>query len=379
MARPRNPVPTVRRHARRNVAVCDYHCPRTGKRRQAVLGPWKSPEAAAAYRRLLADLAAARPAPGTKPVVRAQSRLCSAPTVAAVAAAYLTHAAAYYRRADGTQTSQVSCTGAVAGHLVAAAGRLPAADFGPADLKAVRDRMVARGNARPYVNAQVARVVRMFRWACEETPPLVPPETWAALKSVRPLQLMRTTAPEPGPVGPVGVRDVAATLRHLSAPAAAMVRWCWRTGCRPQDVCGLTPAQIDRAGPVWVVRPRDHKTAWRGQVREYYAGPRAQRDVAAVLAACPAGEYVFSPRRLLGRGGAKWRVASLAQAVERACVRAGVPHWHPNQIRHAAGTRFRREHGLEVAQVLLGHKSLAATQIYALPSRAAAAAAMAGG
>jgi site-specific recombinase XerC len=29
--------------------------------------------------------------------------------------------------------------------------------------------------------------------------------------------------------------------------------------------------------------------------------------------------------------------------------------WHPNQFRHSFATRVRREHGLEAAQVLLGH------------------------
>jgi integrase len=39
--------------------------------------------------------------------------------------------------------------------------------------------------------------------------------------------------------------------------------------------------------------------------------------------------------------------------------------WHPHQLRHNAGTRLRREYGLEVAQVILGHRTLTATQIYA--------------
>jgi integrase len=39
--------------------------------------------------------------------------------------------------------------------------------------------------------------------------------------------------------------------------------------------------------------------------------------------------------------------------------------WHPHQLRHSAGTRFRRDYGIDIANVLLGHSTLTATQIYA--------------
>ena len=39
--------------------------------------------------------------------------------------------------------------------------------------------------------------------------------------------------------------------------------------------------------------------------------------------------------------------------------------FHPHQLRHTAATLLRKQHGLEGAQVLLGHKSLAVSQVYA--------------
>ena len=39
--------------------------------------------------------------------------------------------------------------------------------------------------------------------------------------------------------------------------------------------------------------------------------------------------------------------------------------WHPNQLRHSFATRVRKEHGLEAAQVLLGHARADVTQVYA--------------
>jgi len=39
--------------------------------------------------------------------------------------------------------------------------------------------------------------------------------------------------------------------------------------------------------------------------------------------------------------------------------------WNPHRLRHNAGTRLRKEYGLEAAQVILGHRTLSVTQIYA--------------
>ena len=39
--------------------------------------------------------------------------------------------------------------------------------------------------------------------------------------------------------------------------------------------------------------------------------------------------------------------------------------WHPHQLRHSAATNLRKTYGLEVAQIILGHKTLTVTQVYA--------------
>jgi Phage integrase family len=40
-------------------------------------------------------------------------------------------------------------------------------------------------------------------------------------------------------------------------------------------------------------------------------------------------------------------------------------HWHPHQLRHNAATSIRREFGLEFSKVILGHRSLGMTEMYA--------------
>lgn len=63
--------------------------------------------------------------------------------------------------------------------------------------------------------------------------------------------------------------------------------------------------------------------------------------------------------------GPAYRPEAVAHAVAKACERAGVPHWHQNQLRHSFGTEVRKRFGLEAAQVLLGHAKADFTQVYA--------------
>jgi hypothetical protein len=77
----------------------------------------------------------------------------------------------------------------------------------------------------------------------------------------------------------------------------------------------------------------------------------------------------------------RYRKDAYNWAIRRACDKAdliahaanpGVPaetrivsRWHPNQLRHSAGTEIRQRFGLEAAQVVLGHSRADVTQIYA--------------
>ncbi len=69
-----------------------------------------------------------------------------------------------------------------------------------------------------------------------------------------------------------------------------------------------------------------------------------------------------NPKRVVG---SRYTSESYAHAVQRAVEKAGLPRWHPNQIRHLFATEVRSAHGLEAAQVLLGHSRADVTQVYA--------------
>jgi integrase len=61
----------------------------------------------------------------------------------------------------------------------------------------------------------------------------------------------------------------------------------------------------------------------------------------------------------------RYRPHAYATAIRKGCKKAGVTHWHPNQLRHTYASEIRRDHGLEAAQVLLGHSQANVTEIYA--------------
>jgi integrase len=141
---------------------------------------------------------------------------------------------------------------------------------------------------------------------------------------------------------------------------------------------------VDTSGPVWLYRPRHHKTAHRGRERVVAIGPRAQAVMAAFPTTQPS-DYVFDPRTATTgrrgrprcvRPGVRYSPGSVSQAVRRAVARANrlraktpvtapIDFWHPNQLRHAHATRVRHEHGLEAAQAVLGHARADVTQVYA--------------
>ena len=86
----------------------------------------------------------------------------------------------------------------------------------------------------------------------------------------------------------------------------------------------------------------------------------------------PNAKHRCSPRKSIGEQDKPkksprecYKPQVYASAVARGCVRADVPHWHPNQLRHNHGTEVRRQYGLESAGAAMGHSKMSATEIYA--------------
>lgn len=233
--------------------------------------------------------------------------------------------------------------------------------FGPLDLRDFKAFLVARGFSRDTINSRLRMARLVFRWGVEEG--LVPPAVFNGLSAIRGVRVGK--APGKTRRRPVPDELVEATLPHLPPVVADMVRVQRLTGMRPGEVCAMRWEEIDRDRfeGVWLFSPRDHKTAHREHVRVVVLGPRA---VEVLKKHERRAGPVFVRRKGRGwRGSAAYRRDSYRGAIARACKGAGLAHWFPHLLRHSRGTEVRREAGLEGAGAVLGHASLAATEVYA--------------
>jgi len=274
-------------------------------------------------------------------------------------------------------------------------------DFGPLALKAIRDQMIREPNnrigakspqplCRTEINKRIWRIVGLFRWGVENE--LTPPTVHQALKAVASLSPGRSEARESKPVRPVSEADVDALEAHVAPQIWAMIQLQRLTGARPGEICQLRRRDIDTSGAVWTYVPESHKTERHGHKRQIYLGPRAQTVLRPWLRA-DLDAHLFSPTEAMEWKRAKMRskrktpvqpsqqkrrkrrprkgpgdcytADSYRRAITYGCSRAKVPHWHPHQLRHNSATWLRKQFGIEVAQIILGHASLEVTQRYA--------------
>jgi len=386
--------PTLRRHKRSGHAYARL------SGRQVWFGSYDDPDTHQRFARALAEWNAnGRRLPSSGFDARLR--------VADIAASYLEFASRFYCGPGGTPTREVANLRDAVRPLLQLYGTLPVQEFGIRQLKTLREQLIERGLARKSINDRINRVVRLFGWAVEEE--LCRPEIYGALRALRTLKRGRSAAKEGRHVLPVAWEQVEAVLAHVTRQVAGLLQLMWHTGMRPGEACQFRLADLDRSGAVWFFRPRAHKTQRLGRERVIPIGPRAQAVLREFIARIPPPDPdlpLFSPQDALAELHAARRRArktplwpshakhqaqkrkraplkqpreaytanSLQGAVKLACKAAGVPMWSPNQIRHAAATRIRKERGLEAARAVLGHASAAVTEVYAeIDTRAAAA------
>lgn len=377
MPRPRKLVPTYTRHKPSGQARARVDG------RDVYLGPHGSPASREAYARLLADIQAGRvPTTGSSPPASL--------TVTQAVAAYFRHAREHYPPV-GRGSSELTNIRSALRPLRKLYGSTALASFGPVAFEAVRRSMISAGLARGTINNHMGRIRRWAKWCVARE--LAPADLYHRLKAVDPLRAGHPGVRESPPVLPVPDDQVDAALPHMRPPVRAMVELQRLTGMRPGEAVVMTAGQVDRSEDVWVYRPHRHKTRWRGRTREVFLGPRSQLLLAPWLKADPDAP-LFSPadddlarqaerhaarktpmtpsqsrrKRKPGRRRPprdRYCVRAYAHAIARACVLAGIPRWSPNQLRHSAATRVRREYGLDAAQVILGHARADVTQLYA--------------
>ena len=183
-------------------------------------------------------------------------------------------------------------------------GRTPASEFGPKKLRMLREEMI-RGDAtedpprrpwsRKYINQQVQRIRRIFKWAAAHE--MVPATVYQTLRTVEPLKRGRCAAREHPKVGPAPSDMVDAVLPFLSKPVRGLVELQLLTGARAGELIELRVCdiEVDKETGVWSYRPLKHKNAHREHERVVYFGPRAQDILQPFLTERAETDYLFSP------------------------------------------------------------------------------------
>ena len=171
-------------------------------------------------------------------------------------ARYWTHCKTYYVK-NGKQTDEVGSIKIAMRDTRKLYGQTPVNDFGPLALEAIRNAMIARGNARSYINNNVNRIRRMFKWGVAKQ--LVQADVYTALQALDGLKKEKSAAREPDPVLPVSNEVVDATIEHCPPIVADMIRFQRLTGCRPGEVRTIKPGEIDTTHAVWRYTPGSHK------------------------------------------------------------------------------------------------------------------------
>jgi len=196
-------LPSYRHHKASGQAVV------TLSGRDHYLGPYGSTESHAECKRLIAEWLSA----GQQPPASAASDgldkrdIC----VDELLLAYLPFAEGYYVK-NGRPTGEVTNIKHAMEPLANLYGRISIAQFGPAHLKAVRQRMIEADLSRKVVNARINRLRRVFKWGVENE--LVEPPVLLALQAVAP-------------------------LKNGRAPRKFSVRSC-------DEMCGLTSSALGR-------------------------------------------------------------------------------------------------------------------------------------
>ena len=340
------------------------------------LGRYDLPETKEKYHRLLAEWHAGG---CNLPVTKVEI------TVVELCANFWKYAQEHYSP-DGRPTDSLSRVKQALRPLRDLYGSLPAANFGPLALTALRQTWIDKGLARTTINDYTSTLKGVFRWAASKQ--MVDGTVYENLRTVEGLERGRSSARETENIQPAGTNEIEAIRPYVSRQIWALIRLQLLTGARGGELFCLRSIDIDVSGKVWKADLKTHKMSHKGKDRILYFGPKAQDILKEFMHERPLDAFLFSPREAenerhaiapthrrpdqksaLAKTGRKvgvcYTVDSYRRAINRGCRSAKVPVWTPHQLRHTFATRIRKDFGLEAAQVLLGHARADVTQLYA--------------
>jgi len=327
-------------------------------------------------------------------------------TVDQVIAAYWKHCKKHYRTPDGKPSSTLDNTKYLLRPLRRLYGDVAVADFGPLAFKTAI-RQFIQGKSRRSGNMFISRVKAMFNWSVSEE--LVPSDVAFKLSTVKGLEKGRSEARETKPIESVADSVVDETVKHLPAMLHDMVAIQRLIGARPAEIVSMRGSEIDRSQETWFFTPTLHKTSHKGKLRSLAIGPKAKAILSKYIEVDAVGfcfkpevseqqrrdevhQKRVTPAKYGNAPNKQWRppgkrktsrkysdhysVASYRKAITRAADKAGVVHWAPNQLRHAAAENIQSVFGIEAVKAVLGHSNVAMSGHYAKQNKTLAASVM---
>ena len=249
-------------------------------------------------------------------------------------------------------------------------------DFRDTIAKKRNSRFPEQPLSRRYVNQFLLCVKEVYRWGYRTEH--VTEEEMEMVSAVPIIKKGDTDLREPVPVTSVSIDTVEKTLPFVVAPIADMCRVHYLTGMRSGELCQMRPVDLMDEGVVLRYIPQTHKTEHHGKRRIIYIGPKARTILQPYIDACQSpDEHLWSPRKTMiflhgkcpaRQSGDRYTTPLYYGHLYRAIKRAGVEHWHPHQLRHAFATIAAKGYDLESVKEVLGHSSVAITEIYVDPS-----------
>lgn len=332
------------------------------------LGKFGSAQSHDRYRAFIAKLDETRPLPSNfRPTALAE-----------VCELYLKHVQAKF----GVKSTSTSTVDYMIRYLLEIFRNAKIDSFGPRRATEYQSYLVAKGMSRSWCNDLVDSLKRMFRWAAQNE--YVNPSAYHAVSCVEGIRKGDPRVTETAPVKPVPWEHVEAVLPFVNRQVAAIIQVQYFCGMRPSEAAQMRGDGIDRSGPIWLYTIAGHKTDRFGNVLVKAVPRVAQRVIQPFLDEGKTG-YLFSPldarnerwksghkrkRQLIANRNPYYSATSYYNAIQYGIKAAArkeiiIPHWHPNQLRHAVATLIRQEIGQQSASIWLGHSKLDTTTIYA--------------
>jgi len=233
------------------------------------------------------------------------------------------------------------------------------------------------GHARSSVAQRLAAIRSFHRWAVRAG--LAPGDPWGAIATPRlPRRLPRVLEVEQVEAlldavdeelaaaghGPRGALAAALALRDR-----ALIETAYAAGLRISELAGSELGSLDlRRGEIRVLgKGRKERIGLLGRPARAALAGYLEEGRPALLERRPADATVPLPAEVfLNHHGAPLGVRGIRYRLDRLCRRAGLPQGvSPHTLRHSFATHLLDGGAdLRVVQELLGHESLATTQVY---------------